>query len=128
MSLAENVSNIMQSAHQCKMLADGGVAINTHCLYPSNGMVQVIVRSAGDVFFVSDDGGAIREALSAGAAFTKSMDNKLSAIATNQGLIFNNGIISAPRLPIESIAAAVILVANASKEMADRIFSAHRVR
>jgi hypothetical protein len=43
-----------------------GVRVTTHCMYPSNGLVQVMVRGGVSTVVVSDEGGAMEEALAAG--------------------------------------------------------------
>ena len=72
MNATEIVCHAMREAAKCRDLGNGDVAVNTHCLYPSNAVVQVMVRSVTSGFFVSDDGGAIREALTAGVELSKS--------------------------------------------------------
>ena len=60
MSLSDDVLNGMLRLRQQHDLVDG-VLVATDCLFPSNGVVQVSVRSVGDRYMVSDDGSALRE-------------------------------------------------------------------
>src|SRR5207248_9765634 len=45
---------------------DGGWRVVTHCMYPSNGLVEITVRGGVRNIVASDEGGALGEALSAG--------------------------------------------------------------
>ena len=45
---------------------EDGARVTTHCMYPSNGLVDVVVRVGRHSAVVSDDGGAMSEAMSAG--------------------------------------------------------------
>lgn len=101
---------------------DGGIAIKTHCLYPSNATVVVSVRGGGNEYVVMDDGRALREATTAGAELGKSL-KKYERIATKQGLILSNGVVKTPAIAADLIPMAILLVANTSKEVADHIFS-----
>lgn len=105
---------------------DNGVSLSTHCLYPNHSSVQVFVRGSGERYYVSDDGGAMREAEAAGAVLGKS-DTKFLRLIEKQGLIMARGVISTPAIQIDMVPAAVLLVANASKEVADFIYSSWRV-
>ena len=104
-----------------------GVLITTHCMYPSNGLVRVMVRGGPGKFVVSDEGGAIDEAMSAGIAVTQS-DHILDAFVKNQGLHFKEGVIRSPQVMAPRMALAALLVANASKEMAHWLFDHSKVR
>jgi hypothetical protein len=128
MNIANDICARLQSVNRCHALDDGGVAVNTHCMYPSNGAVQVIVHRTPSGYLVSDDGGAIREAIAAGADMTKATQARYGSVAGKQGLSFCNGIVSAPAVPLEAVSAAIILVANASKEIADQVFSTYRAK
>jgi hypothetical protein len=103
-----------------------GVRVNTHCLYPNNGSVRVLVMGAGDTFFVSDEGGALREATLAGAHIEYT-DQKFTKALQSQGLRMEHGVIMSPAVSLEALATAITLVANASKETADWIFEHWRL-
>lgn len=68
----------------------------------------------------------MRELVTAGVTLGKAPDEKCSQIASAYGLTFYGGIVQAPAVPVGSVALAIILVANASKEMADHLFAAWR--
>lgn len=98
-----------------------GVRLSTHCLYPSNAPVRVLVMGAGDSFTVSDEAGAFREAFLAGGEVDYS-DRKFAKAMSAQGLHMKDGVISSPTVSREALPTAIMLVANASKETADWIF------
>jgi len=90
-------------------------------MYPSNGLVQVFVRGGASTVIVSDDGGAMSEALSAGIPNIPA-DGYLNRFLSSQGLTITDGVISSPRVPVEAAPMAVMLVANAAKEMAQWLY------
>lgn len=102
-------------------VVENGVRLNTHCLYPNNGFVRVTVFGAGSEFFVTDEGGAFREASQAGAD-VHYKDRKFSKALAHQGLHIKDGAISTPTVSIDALPTAIALVANASKETAEWIF------
>jgi len=125
MSLSHQIREGMLKLQQHRDMGDG-VAVVTDCLYPSNGVVEVYVRGSGDRFIVSDDGGALREATVAGADLDKSIGRFARQVAA-QGLQLDHGVVRSPFLSLEAVPAAIVLVANASKELADRIFQTWRI-
>lgn len=124
MTNASEICSHMNVASPCVEMEDGDVVVNTHCMYPSNGSVQVYVSEVPTGFVVSDGGGAMRELVTAGAEFGKHQDEKCLHIAQAQGLKFDRGVVQAPTVPAGSLALAVIMVANVSKEIADQLFAA----
>jgi hypothetical protein len=104
-----------------------GVRITTHCLYPSHSYVQVFVRGGMDTFVVSDEGAALREIEAAGAE-VKNFDRLLRQAVTKQGLKVANGAISSPYCKADELAVAITLVANASCDAADWLFSHTKVK
>jgi hypothetical protein len=110
------------AAMLCRMIVttsigDGGVRASTHVLYPSNGAVTVTIRGGTDTFIVSDDGAALGELISSGLK-SEISDRQIFAKVKTQGLRVQDGTISSPRVPTEAVPAAVMLVANASAEVA----------
>jgi hypothetical protein len=95
-----------------------GFRVATQCLYPSNGSVIVTVRGGVHEFIVSDDGGAAIEIGTTGLTETVT-DRQIRSLLKMQGLHVSGGVIASPRVQIDAIPAAVMLVANASKEVAD---------
>ena len=120
MNITEIIVNQLQKTHS-PFSIENGVRLNTHCLYPSNAMVQVAIMGQGATCFVTDDGGAYKEAERAGASL-KNHDNKYKKILERQGLFMQHGVIFSPQIPVESVSAGILLVANASKEIADLIY------
>jgi hypothetical protein len=95
-----------------------GLRVSTHCLYPSNGVVTVLVRGGSNEFVITDDGGAIQE-ISGSGRLPAGADKTLQRLVKPQGLRVKNGVIYSPRVSAAGVASAVLLVANASKEVAD---------
>lgn len=98
--------------------ADDFLRVSTHCLYPSNAVVTVTIRGGVNEFVVSDEGGAISEI--AGSGFRERVtDRQIRGIVKAQGLKVENGVIYSPAVTMDGLPAAMVLVANASKEIAD---------
>jgi hypothetical protein len=117
------MSNINQIATQLSEVTIltatvDGVRVSTQCLYPSNGCVTVAVRGGDDQFVVTDDGGALSEISSAGLA-QRPTDRQVRALVQQQGLKVQNGAIYSPPVTLDAVAMAILLVANAAKEVAD---------
>lgn len=98
-------------------LSDGFLA-STQCLYPSNSTVNITIRGGENSFVISDNGGAIEEIYSAGLKQSPS-DKQIRSIVNNLGLKVKDGILYSPPVSRESIPYASIIVANASKVVAD---------
>lgn len=97
---------------------DDFLRLATDCLYPSNAGVSVFVRGGDREFVVSDDGGAIDEI--AGSGFRNRItDRQIRGMVKRQGLKVEDGVIYSPPVSLDAVPAAVVLVANASKEVAD---------
>jgi hypothetical protein len=92
--------------------------LSTHCLYPSNATVSVVIKGGLDEFIVSDDGGAIDEIASSGVR-DRITDRQIRGMVKRQGLKVENGAIYSPVVSLSALPAAILLVANASKELAD---------
>jgi hypothetical protein len=106
----------------CGMIAitpvEDGLRVSTHCLYPSNGAVTLTVRGNGNEFVISDDCGALDELSSSGDRKRPS-DRQIRSIIKNQGLKVKDGAIYSPVVPLDAVPAAIILVANAAKVVAE---------
>lgn len=107
-----------------KLVSDGVLA-TTHCMYPSNGLVRVLVRGGNRTVVASDEGGALSEATSAGI---EPHERALAHLVKDQGLTIRDGVIYTPQMPIEAAALAVLLVANASQEVARWLFEHTKIR
>jgi hypothetical protein len=106
---------------------DDGLRVTTHCMYPSNGFVQVTVRAGTSTVVASDDGGAMGEALAAGIPM-RDFSRQLAHRVKDQGLFFKGGTIFTPKMPIEAAPLAVLLVANASQEIAHYLFEHMKIK
>jgi hypothetical protein len=124
--LADLVAARLREMAPTKTVLDG-VRVSTHCMYPSNGLVQVTLRGGASTIIVSDEGGAMGEALAAGIPmrdFSRPLAHKVRA----QGLLFRAGVIYTPKIPIEGAPMAVLLVANASQEIARWLYEHVKIK
>jgi hypothetical protein len=106
---------------------EGGWRVVTHCMYPSNGLVEITVRGGARTIVASDEGGAFGEALSAGIA-VRDYSKSVAHIVREQGLLMREGVIYTPQVAIEAAAPSVLLVANASQEVARWMFDHTKIR
>jgi hypothetical protein len=105
---------------------DGRVFVPTHCLYPSNGVVVVVVEGGVAQFRVHDDAGALDELESAGGRVSSTF-NVMRSVIRRQGLeVADSGAIISPFVSADELAATITLVANASKEVAHRLIDSMR--
>lgn len=108
--------------------AEGRVSVPTHCLYPSNESVAVIVEGGASEFIVHDDGGAVDEIASIGGRLEKS-HKLVGYILRPYGLAMDeHGVIRSPIVPPDQLLGTIILVANASKEVAEDLIQRIRPR
>lgn len=106
---------------------DREAVVRTHCLYPSNEVVTVVVDGEGTGFVVRDEGGAFDEGLEVAGDTDEAMRYVRSTVVA-QGLKVRDGIIFSPVVSSSEVPAAVILVANASKEVAHFLCDHYRPR
>jgi hypothetical protein len=104
-----------------------GYRVTTHCMYPSNGLVQVMVRGGSRTIVASDEGAGVDEALSAGVP-AKDYSRSLAHLVRDQGLFIKNGVVFTPQMPLEAAPLSVLLVANASQEIARWLYEHTRVK
>ena len=97
---------------------DDGVRVSTHVLYPSNAAVSVVVRGGKDAFLVSDEGGAVSNLGSSGIPAILS-DRMIAAQIRTKGLRVHDGSIISPKVSLDDVPSAIIIVANASRTIAD---------
>jgi len=100
---------------------ESGVLITTHCMYPSNGLVRVIVNAGLKSIVVSDGGEALGEALAAGVEINDP-DKLLRNFVRHRGLEIKNGVICSSVTPIEAAPVAILHVANVAKEVAHWLY------
>lgn len=103
------------------------VRVVTHCLYPGNSFVQVVIRGGVNTFLVSDEGNAFRELSAAGVEVQKP-DALVRHLIAECGLSIRDGVISSPMVTEESLAISVALVANASRDVARWLFSHAKIK
>ena len=106
---------------------DDGLQVTTHCMYPSNGLVRVMVRGGRDTLVASDEGEALGEALAAGIE-VRNPDKMLRGMVREQGLLISGGVIHTPKMPTEAASLAVLHVANTAKEVAHWLYDHNRVK
>lgn len=106
---------------------DDFIRVTTQCMYPGGGLVQLAVRCGEDTFVVSDDGGAIRQIYAAGASLINP-DKMINPMLKQMGLKIGKGIIRAPACSSGDVAYSIAIVANASKAVADWLFSHVKIR
>ena len=117
MTLRDIVEQVARDWATATVTVDGGVRLATHCLYPSNGAVNVRVIGGKDTFVVSDEGGAVDDALASGLSVDRAA-RMIAGIARRNGLRFEDGAIASPPVPLSDVQAAILLVANSSKQAA----------
>lgn len=117
MTLYEQVKELSSEWAPCWY--DGSrVRIATHCLYPSNENVSVVIEGGVNTFVVRDDGGAIREASSAGFSHRKP-GQFAHPIIRSFGLTLSSGCeIYSPPVGRDDLIGAIIVVANAAAALA----------
>jgi hypothetical protein len=120
------ISRGLDEVASVKAIEDG-VIVTTHCMYPSNGLVRVLVRGGENTIVASDEGGALGEATAAGISF-KDYHRPLSYLIKDHGLSIDDGVIHTPRMPIEAAPLAVLLVANAAQEAARWMFDHAKIK
>jgi hypothetical protein len=102
------------------------IIVPTHCLYPSNGTVCVVVEGGSAAFHVHDDGRAFDEFTSTGSV-SKVRSSVVRHLVARQGLsVTAKGIIRSPVVGASELAAAISLVANVSKEAAHFLIDRYR--
>lgn len=119
MTCPDYIQTALTSLQYCTEIEGSGIVVATHCLYGDGGVVNVIVNKLGDEYTVSDGGGAF-ECLADYSRAPKNWDKFLKRFGKDYGLTAKNCEIVTP-VPVSSnnLPAAIIFVANASKDAAD---------
>lgn len=94
--------------------------VTSHCLLPNGSLAQVRIRAVGDEWIVSDGGAALDDALSSGVEHPTFTLNVRRAIRS-KGLHFIDGRIESPKVGANSLFNAVIIVANACRDIAETL-------
>lgn len=126
LDLALRIRGGLDEIIEAKVVADH-VRVTTHCMYPSNGLVAVCVFGGRDTAMITDGGGALSEALSAGI-LTRPADHLIEHLVAGQGLEFRSGTICSPRVPMDAVPMAILLVANAAKEVAQWLYDHSKLK
>lgn len=96
-------------------VTDNGTLIHTHCVYPSGVQVRVRITRAASGYRITDDAEGLAEILSIGVE-TKRPGYYLAMHAAKHGLRYDRGAVFVDIEDENRIAAAIMLVANASKD------------
>jgi hypothetical protein len=105
---------------------DNRVDVTTTCLYPSMSAVVITVEGGKDTFLVHDGMRAVREASASGARFEKVSSLLRSAVRPYGLEITETGAIRSHSLPASDVGAAIVVVANASREAAGLLIGRRR--
>ena len=100
---------------------EAGVRVTTHCIYPSNGLVRVMVNGGVDSIVATDDGEALGEALAAGIEIDNA-DKLLRGFVQQRGLTIMNGVIRSPVTPMDAAPVSILHVANVAKDAAHWLY------
>src|ERR1051325_3165175 len=104
------------------------VLVPTHCLYPSQGVVAVIVEGGENTYSVHDDGGALDELAAASGMVANPLAIMRSATRGHGVRISERGVIYSPLIGRADLPATIVVVANASKDAARRLIDSMRPR
>lgn len=105
----------------------GTVVVPTHCLYPSNGVVNVYVDGRETDFLVHDRGAAI-EQLHAAIGMEAIPNSFIYGPARRRGVqVAKDGTLFTKGVPIQALAGTIAAVANASREVAAHLLDYYRV-
>ena len=106
--------------------ADRGISVPTHCLYPSNSVVKVVVEGGEDQFVVDDNAGALEE-LDEVKVAPQNSNRLIASVVRPLGLyVSEGGAIFSRRIPSSELEATIVLVANASKSAAEHLLEVVR--
>jgi hypothetical protein len=97
------------------------VIVPTHCLYPSNGIVNVYVEGGRELFLVHDDGGAFDQLHSVGGYEAAPMSIIRNAVRRKGLGVSDSRAIFAKDIPLDGLAGAIALVANGSQDAAHHL-------
>lgn len=104
-------------------MAGSIVVVPTHCLYPSNGIVNVYVEGGRELFLVHDDGGAFDQLHSVGGHEAAPMSIIRNSVRRKGLGVSDNRAIYAKDVPLNGLGAAICLVANGSQDAAHHLVS-----
>lgn len=126
MTCPDYVQHALEELVQCRKVGDA-VVIDTHCLYPAGGIVQVHFVGGAREVVAHDGGGAIRTLLAHGLDLPDK-DVRIHKIAKSHGLSFKEGKIQSKALDVRYSSSLIVHVANASKEVCEDILRRYRFK
>ena len=112
-----DLCDFVRSWQLCQRV-EGTYRISTLVQAPSGSVIDLAIRQHGERWVVSDSGTAIEEANKAGIDKPNLGLNIRRAIR-QKGLQFSEGRIESPPVPMESLQAAAVAVANTSRDVAE---------
>lgn len=105
------------------IMTERGIRVPTHCLYPSNSVVSVVVHGSAGGFHVDDDGAALDE-LAQSINTNQDVIRSMTKVVRYYGLaVSQQGAIMSRVVQKCELETAVILVANASKAAEEHILN-----
>jgi hypothetical protein len=124
MTLLEKINLALAQWPRPREAANNSVIVPTHCLYPSNGVVEVQVFGGTDAFVVTDRGGAVDLLEMSGGESQPRVAKIVANLARRSGLTTDrNGTIVSGPVPLSSLIATIFLVANVSKDVSERLLA-----
>lgn len=119
MTFEETICRALGESAPCVSVGNA-VAVPTHCLYPTNKAVSVLISGGPRECVVSDNGGALDELTACGLTefVTESFKLHVSSVCKGRGVRYSNGHIVSPPVPLEGLPTALAMVANTSSEVA----------
>jgi hypothetical protein len=108
-------------------LIGSSVLVPTHCLYPSGGVVSVRVDGGVDTFGISDGAGAVEVLEGAGGHDMPNISRIVRSLAKRNNLLVDRqGAVYSPPVKKEDLVTTIVVVANASKQIAEHLLQHYR--
>lgn len=122
MTLLQTVSVALARWPAAQLLGNH-VLVPTHCMYSSGSIVRVVVEGGRGEFKVHDAGGAIDEFSTVGAVNPKAISILRSHFRDRGIQTDKSGRLVSPAVQTDGLGPAIALIANASREAEDLLFS-----
>jgi len=104
-----------------------GMQVVTHCMYPTNTLVQLTLDGHGDDYVVTDRGAAVDQIVASGAE-VHNPDRLLRGVVARFGVHAHHGELYMRARGPAAIAHAVCTVANASVVASEHLFAHLKIR
>jgi hypothetical protein len=114
-----DICSIVRSWPLCERVGDEHIVV-THCQFPNGSLIKVRIRKSGNGWIASDGGASLDEAVSSGVDKPIFGMNVRRAIRA-KGLAFSEGRIETPRVGVESLFNAVVVIANTARDIAETL-------